>query len=184
MAFRSIADKPISSEQLFRKVLLSSKGWTGTWCKRERGGRGHDPSFLYTTKWCPIFCFKATSLTPFSLSLPSDCLPLKFHSPCGLIPQLKFTSLSLMLLRFFFPFRPFCVSLTNTISFEKFTSSLSCFLLSERRNNLRSSLKSLSLIIYTEIETDRMYLNWTASFSKRDHTQFSKYLKGKAYKFN
>lgn len=35
MDFRSTVDKPISSEQLFRKVLLSSKGWTGMWCKRE-----------------------------------------------------------------------------------------------------------------------------------------------------
>lgn len=35
MDFRSTADEPISSEQLFRKVLMSRKGWTGMGCKRE-----------------------------------------------------------------------------------------------------------------------------------------------------
>lgn len=118
---------------------------------QERGRRGHDPSFLYTTKWCPIFCFSHFSDT-ISLSLPSDCLPLKFHSPCGLIHSIENSHL-LNVAQILFPIRPFCVINKHNI-LRKFTSaSLSCFLFSERRNNLRSSLKSLSLIIYTEIET-------------------------------
>lgn len=91
--FRSTADKPISSEQLFRKVLLSSKGWTGMWCKREEeegmtlvsSAKLSGVHLLFQPLPWHYFLITPKRLLAAEISqhLWSDPLNLEFTSPCS-----------------------------------------------------------------------------------------------------
>lgn len=136
----------VKSEEWIRKVLLSLRGQTGI-CHSKEKEQGIVPALSPLPKNVHLL-FQLLPGHNFLIT-PKSLLASKVHSTCSLIHSIQ-NSHVINVVGIILPTAPF-MSLTDKMSLgNSLKLSLSSFVISEIGSNIRSSLQSLPLIIYTE----------------------------------